>query len=163
MTFPTKTAAGKKRPASEPLPQVKPECDSGEEEEKQQEAENFIIKRALNIKENKEMVRCFSTYFTRCPHRPVFSLSSPPPSVVFQLAKLMAELNKVPGLFPRRMAMSASTTVTTHNSTVHRRLKYLHSVHFGRIRQYFNLIKLNTKLVKCLIWLLQTHHHCGCF
>ncbi|XP_075896289.1 cell division cycle-associated protein 7a [Nelusetta ayraudi] len=80
MTFPTKRAAGKKRPASEPLPQIKPECDPGEEEEVEEE-ENFIVKRALNIKENKEM-----------------------------LAKLMAELNKVPGLFPRRMAMSASTT-----------------------------------------------------
>lgn len=34
------------------------------------------------------------------------------PFIYFQLAKLMAELNKVPGLFPgRRMAMSASTTV----------------------------------------------------
>ncbi|XP_029936877.1 cell division cycle-associated protein 7a [Myripristis murdjan] len=43
--------------------------------------DSFIHKRALNIKENKAM-----------------------------LAKLMAELNKVPGLFPSRMAMSASTT-----------------------------------------------------
>ncbi|KAL7385465.1 hypothetical protein ABVT39_022134 [Epinephelus coioides] len=76
MTFPTKKM-GKKRPASEPLPQTKVKgSDSDEEEE-----ENFMSKRALNIKENKEM-----------------------------LAKLMAELNKVPGLFPRRMAMSTSTT-----------------------------------------------------
>ncbi|KAG8000662.1 Cell division cycle-associated protein 7 [Nibea albiflora] len=74
MTFPTKKT-GKKRPASEPLPQSRL-LDSDSDEE-----ENFMNKRALNIKENKEM-----------------------------LAKLMAELHKVPGLFPRRMAMSASTT-----------------------------------------------------
>ncbi|XP_070832166.1 cell division cycle-associated protein 7a [Chaetodon trifascialis] len=74
MTFPTKKM-GKKRPASEPLPQSKARDSDSEEEE------NFMDKRALNIKENKEM-----------------------------LAKLMAELHKVPGLFPRRMAMSASTT-----------------------------------------------------
>ncbi|KAK5920815.1 hypothetical protein CgunFtcFv8_024580 [Champsocephalus gunnari] len=46
-----------------------------------EEEDTFMSKRASNIKENKEM-----------------------------LAKLMAELNKVPGLLPRRMAMSASTT-----------------------------------------------------
>ncbi|XP_054471530.1 cell division cycle-associated protein 7a isoform X2 [Anoplopoma fimbria] len=74
MTFPTKKT-GKKRPASEPLTQKK-EQDSDSEGE-----ENFINKRAMNIKENKEM-----------------------------LAKLMAELNKVPGLFPGRGSMSASTT-----------------------------------------------------
>ncbi|XP_037645434.1 cell division cycle-associated protein 7a [Sebastes umbrosus] len=74
MTFPTKKT-GKKRPLSEPLPQTKVKDSDSEEEE------NFMSKRALNIKENKEM-----------------------------LAKLMAELNKVPGLFPRRMALSASTT-----------------------------------------------------
>ncbi|XP_060910450.1 cell division cycle-associated protein 7a [Labrus mixtus] len=74
MTFPSKKI-GKKRPASEPLPQVKAKDMDSEEEE------NFMHKRALNIKENKEM-----------------------------LAKLMAELNKVPGLLPRRMALSASTT-----------------------------------------------------
>lgn len=51
MTFPTKKT-GKKRPASEPLPQVKAENSDSEEEE-----ENFINKRALNIKENKEMVQ----------------------------------------------------------------------------------------------------------
>ncbi|XP_047457707.1 cell division cycle-associated protein 7a [Mugil cephalus] len=74
MPFPNKKV-GRKRPASEPLPQ--PEGHNSDEEE-----EDFMSKRALNIKENKEM-----------------------------LAKLMAELNKVPGLFPgRRMAMSASTT-----------------------------------------------------
>lgn len=48
MTFPAKKTG--KRPASEPLPQNKVQ-DSEEEEE-----ENFIVKRALNIKENKEMV-----------------------------------------------------------------------------------------------------------
>ncbi|KAM4608523.1 cell division cycle-associated protein 7a isoform 2-T2 [Polymixia lowei] len=42
---------------------------------------NFMDKRALNIKENKAM-----------------------------LAKLMAELNKVPGLLPKRLAMSAPAT-----------------------------------------------------
>ncbi|KAK1903152.1 Cell division cycle-associated protein 7 [Dissostichus eleginoides] len=46
-----------------------------------EEEDTFMSKRASNIKENKEM-----------------------------LAKLMAELNKVPGLLPRRVAMSASTT-----------------------------------------------------
>uniref|UniRef100_A0A1A8MFK0 Cell division cycle associated 7a n=1 Tax=Nothobranchius pienaari TaxID=704102 RepID=A0A1A8MFK0_9TELE len=74
MSFPTKTT-NRKRPASEPLPQPKIQDSDSEEE-------NFMSKRALNIKENKAM-----------------------------LAKLMAELNKVPGLLPgRRMAMSASTT-----------------------------------------------------
>lgn len=76
LTFPAK-ATGKKRPASEPLPQAAAQHSESEEEE-----ENFMSKRALNIKENKEM-----------------------------LAKLMAELNKVPGLFPgRRMAPSSSAT-----------------------------------------------------
>lgn len=127
MTFPTKRAAGKKRPASEPLPQVKADCDSGEEAV--EEEENFIVKRALNIKENKEMVRCFSISFTLCPQQSCASLSTK--SFVFQLAKLMAELNKVPGLFPRRMAMSASTTVMTHN-LIAQRLKYSHSVLNGK-------------------------------
>lgn len=48
MTFPTKKTS--KRPASEPLPQNKVQDSDSEEEE------NFIVKRALNIKENKEMV-----------------------------------------------------------------------------------------------------------
>ncbi|XP_034549546.1 cell division cycle-associated protein 7a [Notolabrus celidotus] len=74
MTFPSKKM-GKKRPASEPLSQIKVQDADSEGEE-----ENFMHKRALNIKENKEM-----------------------------LAKLMAELNKVPGLFPRRSALSAAT------------------------------------------------------
>uniref|UniRef100_A0A3Q0QS28 Cell division cycle associated 7a n=1 Tax=Amphilophus citrinellus TaxID=61819 RepID=A0A3Q0QS28_AMPCI len=83
LTFPTKKT-GTKRPASEPLPQ--PEVrDSDLEEE-----ENFMSKRALNIKENKEM-----------------------------LAKLMAELNKVPGLFPVRR--TASTTVLKINKSAPRR------------------------------------------
>ncbi|XP_072253136.1 cell division cycle-associated protein 7a [Leuresthes tenuis] len=73
MTFPTKKT-DRKRPASEPLPQ--PKVPNSDEED------NFMHKRAMNIKENKEM-----------------------------LAKLMAELNKVPGLLPRRrMATSASAT-----------------------------------------------------
>uniref|UniRef100_A0A3Q3DBZ4 Cell division cycle associated 7a n=1 Tax=Hippocampus comes TaxID=109280 RepID=A0A3Q3DBZ4_HIPCM len=51
--FPTRKA-GAKRPASEPLPRPQV-LDSDEEEE------NFMTKRALNIKENKEMVikTCF--------------------------------------------------------------------------------------------------------
>ncbi|KAM6934279.1 cell division cycle-associated protein 7a [Xenentodon cancila] len=75
LTFPKKKM-DTKGPASGPLQQPRvQELDSEEEE-------NFMDKRALNIKENKEM-----------------------------LAKLMAELNKVPGLFPgRRMAMSALNT-----------------------------------------------------
>ncbi|KAL6100824.1 cdca7 [Pungitius sinensis] len=71
MTFPTKKTC--KRPPQ--LPQTKAQDSDSEEEE------NFIRKRALNIKENKEM-----------------------------LAKLMAELNKVPGLFPGRRSTPASTT-----------------------------------------------------
>ncbi|XP_006788530.1 cell division cycle-associated protein 7a [Neolamprologus brichardi] len=72
LNFPTKKT-GMKRPASEPLPQPKVRDSDSEDEE-----ENFMSKRALNIKENKEM-----------------------------LAKLMAELNKVPGLFPgRRMSLT---------------------------------------------------------
>ena len=49
MTFPKKNT-GRKRPASEPLPQSKAQDSDSEEEE------NFMVKRALNIKENKEMV-----------------------------------------------------------------------------------------------------------
>ncbi|XP_061548180.1 cell division cycle-associated protein 7a [Phycodurus eques] len=73
MVFPTRKA-GSKRPASEPLPQPQV-LDSDEEEE------NFMAKRALNIKENKEM-----------------------------LANLMAELNKLPGLFPKRGTAAPATT-----------------------------------------------------
>lgn len=57
MTFPAKKTG--KRPASEPLPQNKVQDSESEEEE------NFIVKRALNIKENKEMVlfdACFLLY-----------------------------------------------------------------------------------------------------
>lgn len=50
MTFPSKKVA-RKRPASEPLPQ--PEVHKSEDEE---EEEDFMSKRDLNIKENKEMV-----------------------------------------------------------------------------------------------------------
>ena len=56
MTFPTKKMS--KRPAPEPLPQ-----DKGQDSESEEE-ENFIVKRALNIKENKEMVR--SEVFACC-------------------------------------------------------------------------------------------------
>lgn len=72
MTYPARKTA-KKRPASEPLPQLKVEDLDCEEND-------FIQKRALNIKENKAM-----------------------------LAKLMAELHKVPGLFPGRTAKSSTT------------------------------------------------------
>uniref|UniRef100_A0A3B3D3J5 Cell division cycle associated 7a n=1 Tax=Oryzias melastigma TaxID=30732 RepID=A0A3B3D3J5_ORYME len=76
LTFPAKRT-DRKRPASEPLPQVREQESDSEGEE-----ENFMNKRALNIKENKEM-----------------------------LAKLMAELKKVPGIFPDgRLGISASTT-----------------------------------------------------
>nr|XP_057938768.1 cell division cycle-associated protein 7a [Doryrhamphus excisus] len=74
MSFPAKKAGSQKRPASEPL--VPPPAVKSEEEDE----DNFMAKRSLNIKENKEM-----------------------------LAKLMAELNKVPGLFPKT-AMSAHAT-----------------------------------------------------
>ena len=58
MTFPTKKM-GKNRPASEPLAQTKVEDSNAEEEE------NFMDKRALNIKENKEMVlfAVFDAYY----------------------------------------------------------------------------------------------------
>ncbi|XP_049583490.1 cell division cycle-associated protein 7a [Syngnathus scovelli] len=69
--FPTKKA-GSKRPASQP---VLPSQELNSDEE-----ENFMSKRALNIKENKEM-----------------------------LAQLMAELNKVPGFFPKTMTSASST------------------------------------------------------
>ncbi|XP_048835683.1 cell division cycle-associated protein 7a [Brienomyrus brachyistius] len=61
------------RKASEPKPTAKPPPQHGGPESDSDEGENFMDKRALNIKENKAM-----------------------------LAKLMAELNKVPGLFPPR-------------------------------------------------------------
>lgn len=58
MTFPTKKM-GKKRPASEPLAHTKVEDSDADEEE------NFMDKRALNIKENKEMVlfAVFGVYY----------------------------------------------------------------------------------------------------
>lgn len=68
MTFPTKKT-GKKRPASEPLPQSKVDASDSEGEE-----ENFMVKRALNIKENKEMVlfllRCIGTVPEFWPQQP---------------------------------------------------------------------------------------------
>lgn len=75
LTFPSKRSPAKKRPASEPLAKPKAQDPDNEEDN------DFIHKRALNIKENKAM-----------------------------LAKLMAELHKVPGLFPGRgMAKSSPT------------------------------------------------------
>ncbi|XP_072541938.1 cell division cycle-associated protein 7a isoform X2 [Salminus brasiliensis] len=75
MKFPNKKGNQKKSANPQPAPKPKnPEPDSDEEE-------NFIAKRALNIKENKAM-----------------------------LAKLMSELNKVPGLFPKRMSLPITNT-----------------------------------------------------
>ncbi|XP_052004134.1 cell division cycle-associated protein 7-like [Xyrauchen texanus] len=70
MKFPNKRASPSKPAAPKPK---EPESDS--------ESENFMLKRALNIKENKAM-----------------------------LAKLMAELDKVPGLIPRRASLSQGNT-----------------------------------------------------
>ncbi|KAL2081596.1 hypothetical protein ACEWY4_023449 [Coilia grayii] len=75
LRFPPKKNA-QKRPASEPSPPAKDSSDSDAEE-----GENFLSKRAINIKENKAM-----------------------------LAKLMAEINKVPGLFPKRMSFPMANT-----------------------------------------------------
>ncbi|XP_053483014.1 cell division cycle-associated protein 7a [Ictalurus furcatus] len=74
MKFPTKNVPQKKSPSPEPVPKPKGRQLDAEEED-------FIAKRALNIKENKAM-----------------------------LAKLMAELNKVPGLFPKKTSLPASNT-----------------------------------------------------
>ncbi|KAJ8282429.1 hypothetical protein COCON_G00049480 [Conger conger] len=72
LKFPSRKTVHKKAPPTEALPQAKgPESDS-------EEGENFLDKRALNIRENKAM-----------------------------LSKLMAELNKVPGLIPRRASLLA--------------------------------------------------------
>ncbi|XP_029480126.1 cell division cycle-associated protein 7-like [Oncorhynchus nerka] len=70
MTFPTRRASQKKSIAAEPpkQPKIAPKQTTGE-------GDNFMDKRALNIRENKAM-----------------------------LAKLMAELDKIPG-FPRRTAL----------------------------------------------------------
>ncbi|KAK7168616.1 hypothetical protein R3I93_004823 [Phoxinus phoxinus] len=76
MKFPNKRTSPSKpvTPESEPKPGAKdPESDP--------EKDNFMLKRALNIKENKAM-----------------------------LAKLMAELDKVPGLFPGKSAFSQGNT-----------------------------------------------------
>ncbi|XP_045066205.1 cell division cycle-associated protein 7a isoform X2 [Coregonus clupeaformis] len=71
MKFPTRRASQKKTTAAEPpkQPKVSPKQSDTED------GDNFMDKRALNIKENKAM-----------------------------LAKLMAELNKIPG-FPRRTSL----------------------------------------------------------
>ncbi|CAL1582319.1 unnamed protein product [Knipowitschia caucasica] len=70
LSFPSRKTTAQKRPASEPLPQPKGSAMDSDEDD-------FIKKRALNIKENKAM-----------------------------LAKLMSELSKVPGLFPGSLAKS---------------------------------------------------------
>ncbi|XP_076026054.1 cell division cycle-associated protein 7a [Genypterus blacodes] len=87
MKFPT-GKEGRKRPAPEPLPPPTV-VDSDNEEE------NIMDKRALNIKENKAM-----------------------------LAKLMAELNKVPGLFPRRMETKPRGSVRTSTLSVRTLRRY---------------------------------------
>ncbi|XP_056320791.1 cell division cycle-associated protein 7a isoform X2 [Danio aesculapii] len=77
MKFPTKRTSPSKQVKPEPKPKAQskdPESDS--------EGENFMLKRALNIKENKAM-----------------------------LAKLMAELDKVPGLFPGKAALTPGNVV----------------------------------------------------
>ncbi|XP_076858918.1 cell division cycle-associated protein 7a [Brachyhypopomus gauderio] len=74
MKFPTKKA-NQKKPARPPSAS-KPKDHGSDSEE-----DDFIAKRALNIKENKAM-----------------------------LAKLMAELNKVPGIIPRRMSLPITNT-----------------------------------------------------
>lgn len=73
LAFPSKKPTPKKRPVSEPLPQPKAPALNSDEDD-------FIKKRALNIKENKAM-----------------------------LAKLMSELSKVPGLFPGGMGKTPLT------------------------------------------------------
>lgn len=75
ISFPSKKPTPKKQPASVrlPPPPKAPAADSDEEDD-------FIKKRALNIKENKAM-----------------------------LAKLMSELSKVPGLFPGALSKSPFT------------------------------------------------------
>lgn len=73
---PEAPAKAKPQPKSKPSPPVKDGTDSDAED-----AENFLSKRAINIKENKAM-----------------------------LAKLMAEINKVPGLFPKRMSFPMANT-----------------------------------------------------
>ncbi|XP_056611318.1 cell division cycle-associated protein 7a [Triplophysa dalaica] len=70
MKFPPKRASPTKPAAPEPKPETR-----------DPEGGSFLLKRALNIKENKAM-----------------------------LAKLMAELDKVPGLFPKRSSLSPSST-----------------------------------------------------
>lgn len=59
LTYPSKKM-DRKRPASEPLPQ--PEVQDSDSEE-----DNFMSKRALNIKENKEMVSFPALVLQRLP------------------------------------------------------------------------------------------------
>ncbi|KAJ8255401.1 hypothetical protein GJAV_G00204480 [Gymnothorax javanicus] len=75
MKFPTKKTVDKKTPPPKAAPQ------SEGRESDSEEGENFLDKRAINIRQNKAM-----------------------------LAKLMAELNKVPGLVPRRPSPVAGNT-----------------------------------------------------
>ncbi|XP_016319666.1 cell division cycle-associated protein 7-like isoform X2 [Sinocyclocheilus anshuiensis] len=74
MKFSNKRASPSKPVSPESKPNPKPKDPNSE-------GENFMLKRALNIKENKAM-----------------------------LAKLMAELDKVPGLIPRKAALSQGNT-----------------------------------------------------
>ncbi|XP_027020191.1 cell division cycle-associated protein 7a [Tachysurus fulvidraco] len=78
MKFPSKTVTPPKKSKESPEPAPKPKGPELDSEE-----EDFIAKRALNIKENKAM-----------------------------LAKLMAELNKVPGIFPKKTPLAAGNTPT---------------------------------------------------
>lgn len=66
-------------------------------------------KRALNIKENKEMVRALLLFNIKYFNNILIIIVN---TCCLQLAKLMAELKKVPGIFPDgRLGISASTTV----------------------------------------------------
>ncbi|XP_030643130.1 cell division cycle-associated protein 7a [Chanos chanos] len=71
-----------KKRTNQKAPRPKPSQPIGDANSDSEEAEDFMIKRALNIKENKAM-----------------------------LAKLMAELSKVPGLPPRRQSLPAASTI----------------------------------------------------
>ncbi|XP_062862449.1 cell division cycle-associated protein 7a [Trichomycterus rosablanca] len=74
MKFPTKKANRKESANHEPVSEPK-------ERQPDSDEEDFIAKRALNIKENKAV-----------------------------LAKLMSELNKMPGMFPKEASLSAANT-----------------------------------------------------
>uniref|UniRef100_A0A8C2EWR6 Cell division cycle associated 7a n=1 Tax=Cyprinus carpio TaxID=7962 RepID=A0A8C2EWR6_CYPCA len=80
MKFPNKRASPSKPVSSESKPKTGPKSEP-KDPESDSEGDNFMLKRALNIKENKAM-----------------------------LAKLMSELDKVPGLIPRKAALSQGNT-----------------------------------------------------